>query len=725
MPSPSAPGRVAGALQVADHDGRDRLVVIDDQHLRHLAIVWTACVTGAGRRSSPVGKGCAGRPFSVGSETVSAVLDIVLPCLDEARALPWVLDRIPAGARADRRRQRLHRRSADIAARPRRARASTCQQRGYGAACHAGLQARHGRVRGLLRLRRLARPGRGAGASSTCCGPAPIWWSGRRVPTGRRAWPVHARLANLELARRVRRRTGARAARRRPAAGRPARRPARRWRSPTGAAATRSRRWCAPAQAGWRIVGLDVAYTPRTGRSKVTGTVRGTLQAVRDMSAVLAAVTRAARHGRRAGQGTSRAGQDPPGAAADPRAGRAGRRRRADRHAGPVAALAGARRVLAFDGDRRGWLPGRAGGSRPSPPAASTTGWSPPSPPLGRPAGRAGRHGHPAAAGRAAHRLRPGALRRLPRPRPPTAATGRSASPTRLRPARRSAACRCRPTHTGAAQLRGCAASGLRVQLLDELTDVDTIDAAARGRPLLAPGPRFARALRRRSGRALMRRRGARAVRAGAARPGPARAAHRRRPSIVELDVARWLAAADDADDTVLDRCTGPVLDVGCGPGRFVSSLDARGVAALGVDIAETAVALTRGQGMPALLRDVFHDLPGEGRWPTVLLMDGNIGIGGDPARLLARIARAARARAAGCSSRPIRTTPRTSCSRCASAWPATRSGPSFAWAARRAGRAAALRRRRRATRRPSRGRPAGGPSSRSPPDGRAAPRTA
>ena len=41
---------------------------------------------------------------------------------------------------------------------------------------------------------------------------------------------------------------------------------------------------------------------------------------------------------------------------------------------------------------------------------------------------------------------------------------------------------------------------------------------------------------------------------------------------------------------------------------------------------------------MPALLRDVFHDLPGEGRWPTVLLMDGNIGIGGDPARLLARI---------------------------------------------------------------------------------------
>jgi SAM-dependent methyltransferase len=106
----------------------------------------------------------------------------------------------------------------------------------------------------------------------------------------------------------------------------------------------------------------------------------------------------------------------------------------------------------------------------------------------------------------------------------------------------------------------------------------------------------------------------------------------------VELDVARWLAGVDGADVTVLDRCTGPVLDIGCGPGRFVSALNARGVAALGVDIAETAVALTRGQGMPALLRNVFADLPGEGRWPTVLLMDGNIGIGGDPARLLQRI---------------------------------------------------------------------------------------
>lgn len=107
---------------------------------------------------------------------------------------------------------------------------------------------------------------------------------------------------------------------------------------------------------------------------------------------------------------------------------------------------------------------------------------------------------------------------------------------------------------------------------------------------------------------------------------------------MLTLDVARWLGPVDDGDETVLDRCIGPVLDVGCGPGRFVSSLNSRGTAALGVDIAETAVALTRGQGLPALLRSVFGELPGEGRWPTVLLMDGNIGIGGDPLRLLTRI---------------------------------------------------------------------------------------
>ena len=67
-------------------------------------------------------------------------------------------------------------------------------------------------------------------------------------------------------------------------------------------------------------------------------------------------------------------------------------------------------------------------------------------------------------------------------------------------------------------------------------------------------------------------------------------------------------------------------------------ALAERGMAALGVDIALAAVSLTRRRGGPALQRSVFDHTPGEGRWPTVLLMDDNLGIGGDPAALLARI---------------------------------------------------------------------------------------
>jgi SAM-dependent methyltransferase len=107
---------------------------------------------------------------------------------------------------------------------------------------------------------------------------------------------------------------------------------------------------------------------------------------------------------------------------------------------------------------------------------------------------------------------------------------------------------------------------------------------------------------------------------------------------VLTLDVHRWLAPTDAADRTVLVRCSSPTLDVGCGPGRFVAALNADGVAALGLDIAETAIALTRHRGLPAVLRSVFAQVPGEGRWPTVLLMDGNIGIGGDPGRLLHRV---------------------------------------------------------------------------------------
>lgn len=108
--------------------------------------------------------------------------------------------------------------------------------------------------------------------------------------------------------------------------------------------------------------------------------------------------------------------------------------------------------------------------------------------------------------------------------------------------------------------------------------------------------------------------------------------------SSIRLEIARYLADCDAADTSVLDRCTGPVLDIGCGPGRMVGALAGRGIAALGVDIAQIAVDLTRQRGGAALVRDLFDRVPGEGRWPTALVLDGNIGIGGDVGRLLGRL---------------------------------------------------------------------------------------
>ncbi|ASW53905.1 bifunctional 2-polyprenyl-6-hydroxyphenol methylase/3-demethylubiquinol 3-O-methyltransferase UbiG [Plantactinospora sp. KBS50] len=105
------------------------------------------------------------------------------------------------------------------------------------------------------------------------------------------------------------------------------------------------------------------------------------------------------------------------------------------------------------------------------------------------------------------------------------------------------------------------------------------------------------------------------------------------------LPVRRWHGPAEPALHRVVDLCTGPTLDVGCGPGRATEAVARRGVPALGVDTCATAVRLTRERGGSALRRDVFDALPGEGRWAHVLLLDGNIGIGGEPAALLRRCA--------------------------------------------------------------------------------------
>lgn len=103
------------------------------------------------------------------------------------------------------------------------------------------------------------------------------------------------------------------------------------------------------------------------------------------------------------------------------------------------------------------------------------------------------------------------------------------------------------------------------------------------------------------------------------------------------LDVSAWLDDAAGADDILLSRCQGPVLDVGCGPGRLVAELNARGIVALGVDVSRQAFALSAARGACVLRRNVAERLPLEGRWGTIILADGNIGIGGDVDRLLAR----------------------------------------------------------------------------------------
>lgn len=104
------------------------------------------------------------------------------------------------------------------------------------------------------------------------------------------------------------------------------------------------------------------------------------------------------------------------------------------------------------------------------------------------------------------------------------------------------------------------------------------------------------------------------------------------------LPVELWCRRADAHDQGLVELCDGPTLDIGCGPGRMTEALAAAGHTALGIDVVEAAVRLTRQRGASAIRRDVFDRVPGEGRWHTALLADGNIGIGGDPTALLRRV---------------------------------------------------------------------------------------
>lgn len=116
------------------------------------------------------------------------------------------------------------------------------------------------------------------------------------------------------------------------------------------------------------------------------------------------------------------------------------------------------------------------------------------------------------------------------------------------------------------------------------------------------------------------------------------------RPEVEHRDGRRTPLQVDDwlhirpGDASIVDRCSGATLDVGSGPGRLTVALAERGIPALGIDVTPYAVHLSRAAGALTLLRDVFGRVPGTGRWMTVLLADGNIGIGGDPVALLLRV---------------------------------------------------------------------------------------
>lgn len=217
------------------------------------------------------------------------MIDVILPVLDEREAIPWVIDRMPPGYRpiivdngsTDGSAQVAAEHGATVVVEPRR---------GFGAACYAGLTAASSELVCFMDCDASLDPADLPAITQPLRdGTADLVLGARRADRG--AWPAHTRIANRYLARRVRRLCGAelsdigpmRAAAREPLLA-------------LGIADRRSG-WplemiLLAGQAGWRVAERPVRYRHRVGRSKVTGTVRGTIRAVQDMRAALARAVR-------------------------------------------------------------------------------------------------------------------------------------------------------------------------------------------------------------------------------------------------------------------------------------------------------------------------------------------------------------------------------------------------------------------------------------------------
>jgi glycosyltransferase involved in cell wall biosynthesis len=219
-------------------------------------------------------------------EITPPAVDVVFPCLNEVGALPWVVSRMPAGYRAIVVDNGSTDGSAEVA-RAHGAMVVTESIRGFGAAAHAGLLAATAPIVAFCDADASMDPSDLPLVVDPVASGRVDLALGRRRPTSAGTWPIHARIANFVLAQMIRTATAydlhdlgpMRAVRR----------------DAMLSLDLTDRRSGYPlelvlraSRAGWLVAEVDAPYSPRVGRSKVTGTVRGTINAVRDMSRLLA-----------------------------------------------------------------------------------------------------------------------------------------------------------------------------------------------------------------------------------------------------------------------------------------------------------------------------------------------------------------------------------------------------------------------------------------------------